>query len=101
MEIKLLTNNEALPVIAEALQNYDDGGDFWHCIGDVDVNVFEWHDESGRPELRVVAYPVQHLPFLTIMDRWQTLARIPLSSGDDDDSHQAGRLERWFRPTSS
>lgn len=90
MEIKLLTNEKTLTVIGQALAEYDQSGDFWHCIDNVDVNVFEWEDDKGRPELRVVAYPIQHTPIITIMDRWQILARIPLSS-DDDNHYKEGR----------
>jgi hypothetical protein len=101
METKLLTDESAIKHIIEALAEYDHSGDFWHCIGNIDINVCEWVDEKGRPELRVVAYRVHSVPFLTVMDRWQTLARIPLSSDDDDDSHQKGRLEFWLNPMSS
>lgn len=101
MEIKMLTTEEALYVLQEALDKYDYSGDFWHAIGYVDVNVCEWVDDRGKPELRVVAYPMEMFPMRTVMDQWQTLARIPLSSGDNDDSHQKGRLEFWLNPMSS
>jgi hypothetical protein len=73
MEVILVSDRTVREIIMYVLAKYDGSGDWWHSWSDnLDVQVYEEDDQ-----MTILVYPYS-LPFFSLTDKWQTLARIPL-----------------------